>query len=128
MSDAQEPEPMPTPMPMPNSSPNPSPNSLPNSSPNPSPQPPTRRVPRSLAAAVTHVVLYGVCSWAFAASTRHGGLLTPEGAPERGLLALGLVVLLLRLGVLFVLLPVVAYRLVLRLATRRRSSRWWSRP
>ena len=86
----------------------------------PEAQPGPRRVPLSLAAAVTLVVLCGLGSWIFAASTRHGGLLTPEGAPSSGLLALGVVVLLLRLGVPFVLLPVVAYRLVMRLGATRR--------
>jgi hypothetical protein len=88
--------------------------------PEPEPKPEPRRIPRALIAAVTPVLLYGLLAWSFAASTRHGGLLTPEGAPSTGLLALGLAVLLLRLGILFVLLPVVAYRLVVRLGATRR--------
>jgi len=66
--------------------------------------------------AVALVTLYGLLFWIFVASTRHGGLLTPEGAPSAGLLVLGLAVLLLRLVVLFVLLPIATYRLI---ATRR---------
>jgi hypothetical protein len=79
------------------------------------PAPRRARLPRALVVALLLLALYGLLFWIFAVATRHGGLLTPEGAPSPGLLALGLAVLLLRLVVLFVVPPVLVYRLIVRL-------------
>lgn len=55
----------------------------------------------------------------FASLTQDDGLLTPESLPNLGVAALGGVVLLLRLVVLFVLPVVVVFRVVT--SARRRS-------
>ncbi len=59
------------------------------------------------------LVVYAVVYWTFAWLSQGGGLLSPSGV-NPGLAALGLLVLLLRLVVLFVLPPLVTYRLIRR--------------
>ena len=67
------------------------------------------------------VGVYLVLRAVFVVQAEPGGLLTPSGSVSLGLAFLGLLVLGLRLVVLFVLAPVVTYRLIARLGMRAGS-------
>ncbi len=64
---------------------------------------------------------YLVLRLVFAAVTEDDGLLTPSGTPSLGVVALGLIVLILRLVVVLVLPAVLAWRAV-RLALGKETS------
>lgn len=59
--------------------------------------------------------VYLVLGFAFGALTEDDGLLQPSGIPRWGVAALGLLVLVLRLAVVFVVPAVCVYRVVMRL-------------
>jgi len=60
------------------------------------------------------VVVYLILRAVFGVMAEHGGLLTPSGSVSLGFALLGLSVLALRVVILFVLLPVVTYRVLAR--------------
>lgn len=78
-----------------------------------------RSWPRTLAPLAVGVLIYLGLRLAFASATADEGLIDPDGAPDLGVLALGLAFLLVRVW-LILALPAV---LVMRLAARLREPR-----
>lgn len=66
------------------------------------------------------VVLYLVLHLIFGSLTEHGGLITPDGSVSLGVATLGIVVLVLRIAVLFVVPAVIAHRIAAALLAGRR--------
>lgn len=64
--------------------------------------------------------IYLVLRLAFAALSEDDGLISPSGLPNLGVATLGFAVLVLRLVVILVLPPLIAYRAVLLAAERSR--------
>jgi hypothetical protein len=72
---------------------------------------------RSVRGPAIVLVVYLIARAGFVALGEGGGLLTPSGGVNPGVALLGLLVLTLRLVVLFVLPPVITYRLLTHLLT-----------
>jgi hypothetical protein len=68
------------------------------------------------------VVAYLIVRAVFDGLTEHGGLISPSGDVSPGVALLGLLVLVLRIVVLFVVPAVLTYRLVARVLDRTRSA------
>ncbi len=58
------------------------------------------------------LLLYAFTRWLFAISTVDDGLLSPDGGVSLGVVGLGLLVIVLRVGVLFGVPAILAYRLL----------------
>jgi hypothetical protein len=65
---------------------------------------------RSIAWLVAVVIAYAILAAVFSSLSEHRGLITPNGAVDKGFVALGLVVLVTRIGVLFVVPFIAVYR------------------
>ena len=76
-----------------------------------------RQVRTPALVAILYLVALGLFAWL----TRDGGLVSPAGVPDGGLLVLGVLTLGLRLVVLFVLPALLTYRAVMRLLGGRRQ-------
>jgi hypothetical protein len=74
---------------------------------------------RSVRGPAVLIVVYLMVRALFLAVGGDGGLLTPSGSVSLGVAFLGLLVLTSRVLVLFVLVPVITYRILLRLVEPR---------
>ncbi len=77
-----------------------------------------RRVAKALRSPGIIIVLYLFARFAFARMTEDDGLLTPESAPKPSVVIAGIVVIVLRLVVVAIVPPLLAWRVVRVLAEK----------
>ena len=77
-----------------------------------------RRALRAMRGVLVTVAAYWVVRLLFGAMTEDDGLISPTGDVRLVVVLLGVLVLLLRLGVVFVVPALISYRLVARLLDR----------